>query len=318
MAGWPVVAHFVCICVPPRIELGPRNACAHDSRPVRVGESVWEWSSTVDVVDGMAWHGRSDCAGTWACFTPQGAFKQGAPVVGAVGRRQVSSGAAKWQCDGSLTAGDAAWTWATKPSIQHGMAWHANRPGPWPGALMGALAGSVVSQGDPVVGVLPWAWGRLPSGAGLPWCRGRGALGAGPSRPRAFASWQQKMDGWGAPRREGNQGEGVEPLRGSTGHVTVSGLEVPGTSSPGWCGRERDRDWMCICIYVCLWACPESTSWTGVEGGVAPCRTPTRYISPPNEMTHAKASLVVGGLRAPRRRCEGRGLDQGAHRGPPR
>ena len=54
MAGWPVVAHCVWICVPLRIELGPRNACAHDSRPVRVGESVWEWSSTVDGVDGMA------------------------------------------------------------------------------------------------------------------------------------------------------------------------------------------------------------------------------------------------------------------------
>ena len=59
MAGWPVVAHCVCICVPLRIELGPRNARAHDSRPVRVGESVWEWSSTVDGVDGMAWHGMA-------------------------------------------------------------------------------------------------------------------------------------------------------------------------------------------------------------------------------------------------------------------
>lgn len=76
MAGWPVVAHCVCICVPLGIELGPRNACAHDSRPVRVGESVWEWSSTVDGGgwDGMAWHDGSDCAGAWACFTSRGAF----------------------------------------------------------------------------------------------------------------------------------------------------------------------------------------------------------------------------------------------------
>ena len=67
---WPVggVAHPVCISVPLRIELGPWNACAHDSRPVRVGESVWKsvwkWSSTVDAVDGMA----------WACSTSRGAF----------------------------------------------------------------------------------------------------------------------------------------------------------------------------------------------------------------------------------------------------
>ena len=53
---WPTLCAFVC---PLRIELGPRNACAHDSRPVRVGESVWEWSSTVDGVDGMAWHGMA-------------------------------------------------------------------------------------------------------------------------------------------------------------------------------------------------------------------------------------------------------------------
>lgn len=79
MAGWPAVAHFVSIRVPLRIELGPRNACAHDSRPARVGESVWEWSSTVDVVDGMAWHDGSGCAGAWACFASRGAFKQGAP-----------------------------------------------------------------------------------------------------------------------------------------------------------------------------------------------------------------------------------------------
>jgi hypothetical protein len=48
----------VCGCVPLRIELGPRNVCARDSRPARVGESVWDWSSTVDVVDGMAWRER--------------------------------------------------------------------------------------------------------------------------------------------------------------------------------------------------------------------------------------------------------------------
>lgn len=59
-AGWPAVAHFVCVVVPLGTELGPRNVCAHHSRPARVGESVWEWSSTadVDVVDGMAWRQR--------------------------------------------------------------------------------------------------------------------------------------------------------------------------------------------------------------------------------------------------------------------
>lgn len=107
MAGWPVVAHSVCIRVPLGIELGPRNACAHDPRPVRVGVSVWEWSSTVDVVrdvvrdvvDGMAWQGRSDCAGTWACLTPQGA-----PVVGVVGWRQsVPSKCAGARRSGSVT-----------------------------------------------------------------------------------------------------------------------------------------------------------------------------------------------------------------------
>jgi len=111
LAGRPVVAHFVCVCVPLRIELGPRNACAHDPSPARDGESVWEWSSTVDVdvvdvVDRMAWEGRL-----------RGERGRG----GVAGWRQASSGAAKRQCDGSLTAGDAAWTWATKPSIP---AWH--------------------------------------------------------------------------------------------------------------------------------------------------------------------------------------------------
>ena len=72
----------------------------------------------------MAWHDGSDCAGAWWA---------GVESLG---------GAAKWQSDGSLAAGDAAWTWAAEPSIQHGMAWHADRP-----------AGSAVSQGDLVVGV---------------------------------------------------------------------------------------------------------------------------------------------------------------------
>ena len=55
-------------------------------------------------------------------------------------------------------------------------------------------------------------------------------------------------------------------------------------------GRERGRDWTHICMSVSgpEEPCPESTSWTGVEGGVAPCRAPTRYISPPNAMTHVK------------------------------
>jgi hypothetical protein len=97
LAGWPAEAHFVCVVAPLRIELGPRNVCARDSRPARVGESVWEWSSTVDVVDGMAWHGGSDCAGTWArsLYFPRGWWCSEVAVVGR---------------DGSLlTAGDSAW-----------------------------------------------------------------------------------------------------------------------------------------------------------------------------------------------------------------
>ena len=72
---WPTLCAFVC---PLRIELGPRNACAHDSRPVRVGESVWEWSSTVD---GMAWHGMTGATarGRGLALLHGAPFKQGAP-----------------------------------------------------------------------------------------------------------------------------------------------------------------------------------------------------------------------------------------------
>lgn len=159
-------------------------------------------------------------------------LSRAAPVVGVVGWRQVSSGAAKWQCDGSLTAGDAAWTWATKP-CPPSMAWHANRPGPWPGALMGrwrearrgepggSRRGDACPRGQFSPGV----------GGGAP-----GALGAGPSRPRPFASWQQKMDGWEAPRREGNQGRrgGAAARRGGRAPPCVGPRGALGGPRPLW------------------------------------------------------------------------------------
>ena len=129
------------------------------------------------------------------------------------------------------------------------------------------------------------------------------------------------MNRWEAPRREGNQGErvaaGSRPARQSldqegandlAGWVWVpAGDGVAGTLSPGWWQGEGPR----LDVYIYMYVsgpeepCPQSTSWTGVEGGVAPRRAPTRYIPPPNEMTHVKASLVVGGLRAPQATLRG-------------
>lgn len=173
-----------------------------------------------------------------------------------------------------------------------------------------------------------------------------GGPGAGPSRPRAFASWQQKMDGWEAPRREGNrrEGEGVErgpgtAVRGPRRHpgrprAPVAGVEdgvedgargcparalqrgLPSRSLRRMPCAEGGLDWdvYIICVHVSgpEEPCPDSTSWTGMEGGVAPCRAPTRYISPPDEMTHVKASLAVGDA------ARSAALPRGAHRGPRR
>ena len=115
------------------------------------------------------------------------------------------------------------------------------------------------------------------------------------------------MDRWEAPRRGGNQGEGAG--RRGQAPPCVGPRGTQGAPRPLWLawrmvrfagrraregalggGRERGRDWTYICMSVSgpEEPCPESTSWTGVEGGVAPCRAPTRYISPPNAMTHVK------------------------------
>lgn len=112
------------------------------------------------------------------------------------------------------------------------------------------------------------------------------------------------MNRWEAPRREGNQGErvtaGSRPARQSLG--------PGGRQRPGWLGlgarRRRCRGdlepWVVAGrgaatgrIYVCLSLGQRSPVQSrlrglGVEGGVAPCRAPTRYISPPNAMTHVK------------------------------
>jgi hypothetical protein len=158
-AGWPAEAHIVCVVVPLGIGLGPRNVCARVSGPARVGESVWEWSPRRSMW-WMAWHGGSDCAGTWArsLYFPRGAVVRTpsqwwCSEVAVVGR------------DGSLlTAGDSAWA----------------RPGPLAWWLDGALVGGVVSRGNLPrrgdQGVWPWAWGRLPSGRASP-SEGGGALG---------------------------------------------------------------------------------------------------------------------------------------------
>ena len=205
----------------------------------------------------------------------------------------------------------------------------ARRP---PGGKRGEPGGSRRGRG------LRWGAGTRASSPGVGEGT-RGARGAGLGRPRAFASWQQKMDGWKAPRRGGNQGEGAGRRGQAPRCVGPGGTQ--GAPRPLWLawrmarfagrraregalggGRERGRDWTYICMSVSgpEEPCPESTSWTG--GGRwcgSLSSTHSIYISTQCNDPRQKASLVVGGLRAPpRRRCEGRGLAQRAHRGPRR
>lgn len=224
------------------------------------------------------------------------------------GRGGLASSLLVAQRSGSLTV---AWQRATlhgpgPPSRPSSMAWHgmARRP---PGGKRGEPGGSRRGRG------FRWGAGTRASSPGVGEGT-RGARGAGLGRPRAFASWQQKMDRWEAPRRGGNRGEG--PGRRGQAPPCVGPRGTQGAPRPlwlawrmedgGWCGslgagrraregalgggRERGRDWTHICMSVSgpEEPCPESTSWTGVEGGVAPCRAPTRYISPPNAMSHVK------------------------------
>ena len=231
--------------------------------------------------DGMAWHGMTGAT--------------------ARGRGGLASSLLVAQRSGSLTV---AWQRATlhgpgPPSRPSSMAWHgmARRP---PGGKRGEPGGSRRGRG------FRWGAGTRASSPGVGEGT-RGARGAGLGRPRAFASWQQKMDRWEAPRRGGNQGEGAG--RRGQAPPCVGPRGTQGAPRPLWLawrmvrfagrraregalggGRERGRDWTYICMSVSgpEEPCPESTSWTGVEGGVAPCRAPTRYISPPNAMTHVK------------------------------
>jgi hypothetical protein len=153
---------------PPRIELGPRNACAHDSRPARAGESVWEWSVALDGRCG-GWHGGSDCAGdVGLALLPRG--RGGWADVESMTAQRSGSGRTV-----ALTAGDSAWAWATEPSIQHGTP-VARAPG-----LVVARRGAGGRRGElrRPISSWPWAWGRLPSGAGPPLARGEELWGSG-------------------------------------------------------------------------------------------------------------------------------------------
>ena len=133
--------------------------------------------------DGMAWHGMTGAT--------------------ARGRGGLASSLLVAQRSGSLTV---AWQRATlhgpgPPSRPSSMAWHgmARRP---PGGKRGEPGGSRRGRG------FRWGAGTRASSPGVGEGT-RGARGAGLGRPRAFASWQQKMDRWEAPRRGGNQGEGA-------------------------------------------------------------------------------------------------------------
>lgn len=145
-----------------------------------------------------------------------------------------------------------------------------------------ALAGSAVSQGGPRRGLwTPVSVGpeHSPVGNGR-WANGRRRGGDG-----------IREKGWSRCAARG-----ARP-------PWPAWRMAPTTWPAGWWQGEGPRDWMYMytCIYV------YRPSWSGVEGGVAPCRAPpARYRSPPpNEVTDVKASLVVGGPRAPRRRCGG-------------
>ena len=150
-----------------------------------------------------------------------------------------------------------------------------------------ALAGSAVSQGGPRRGL--WT-----------------PVSVGPEHsPVGNERWANGRRRGGDGIRE--KGEGVEPLRGEGGQAPVAGVEDGANDLAGWvvAGGGAARLDVYVYMYTCIYV--YRPSWSGVEGGVAPCRAPpARYRSPPpNEVTDVKASLVVGGPRAPRRRCGG-------------
>ena len=272
--------------------------------------------------DGMAWHGMTGAT--------------------ARGRGGLASSLLVAQRSGSLTV---AWQRATlhgpgPPSRPSSMAWHgmARRP---PGGKRGEPGGSRRGRG------FRWGAGTRASSPGVGEGT-RGARGAGLGRPRAFASWQQKMDRWEAPRRGGNRGEG--PGRRGQAPPCVGPRGTQGAPRPLWlawrmedggwrmvrfagsweaCARGRPGWWqgegprLDAYMYVCLWARGALSRVDFVDWGGRWCgslsSTHSIYISTQCNDPRQKASLVVGGLRAPpRRRCEGRGLAQGAHRGPRR
>jgi hypothetical protein len=116
------------------------------------------------------------------------------------------------------------------------------------------------------------------------------------------------------PRR--HPGRPQAPVAGVEDGAAVR-WEACARGRPGWWQGEGPR--LDVYMYVCLWARGalsrvDFVDW-GVEGGVAPCRAPTRYISPPNARTHVKkpASSLAACVASPRgrtggRRAEGRRL----------
>ena len=165
----------------------------------------------------------------------------------------------------------------------------------------------------------------MPSRRASP-SEGGGALGPWetvPGRPGAFASWRRKMDRWEAPRMGGNQGGGVGPLRdeGGAGAAVRGSQGAPGRppgplagvedgavrweacarGRPGWWQGEGPR--LDVYMYVCLWARGALSRVDFVDWGGRWCgslsSTHSIYISTQCNDPRQKASLVVGGLRAP-------------------
>ena len=95
MRARPEASEGRCVCMGVVLDGGRGSRCGSRCGPrcgSRCGSRCGRW-------DGMAGQGRSDCAGTWACLTPQGA-----PVVGVVGWRQsVPSKCAGARRSGSVT-----------------------------------------------------------------------------------------------------------------------------------------------------------------------------------------------------------------------